>query len=136
MKAENRKREVSATTSPKVRARQSRFYKDRETSAVLRIDDSAVLCPNIGAEYQRPSAFFFLQTVRHYAIPPFSAVATNTPLCWKSLRMPKRNEKALSAELRAVSFLHGRWRADEDGILCREGGLLLTVCVCKDKENA
>jgi len=60
VKVDEYKREVSRQHLPKAKARQSRFYKDRETSAVLRINDSAVLCPNIGAEYQRPSAFLFL----------------------------------------------------------------------------
>jgi len=103
MKAENREREVSATTSPKVRARQSRFYKDRETSAVLRIDDSAVLCPNIGAEYQHPSAFFFCDLIMR-SLPPFSAVATNASLCWRSLPEADRQRKTPSAELRACLF--------------------------------
>jgi len=71
MKEENRKREVSATTSPKVRARQSRLYQERKAFGASRINPYATFGCYVTAKYPYPSAFFFLQTVRHHAIPPF-----------------------------------------------------------------
>lgn len=70
-------------TSPKVKRSQLRFYKERETPAILRIDGFAIP-DNVPAEYPY-HATFILRFIIHGVVPPFPAVATKAELPWKSL---------------------------------------------------
>jgi len=78
MKAAWKEERCPANTSPKARALGLRLDAERETSTVLRIDDSAVLRPNVGAEDKHLAAFFFLQMER--GVPTHSPKA-GSKLC-------------------------------------------------------
>jgi len=111
------RREVSTIISLKAKACQSRLDAERETSAVLRMDDFAVLRPNIGAEYQRPSAF--LLHFIHVELTSFLGSCDQRSIALEVVARSRQATKNPQCGTEGVSFLHGRWRADRNGF-CAE----------------
>jgi len=117
MKAAWKEERCPANTSSKAKACGLRLYKERETLCAFRVDNPTVLCPNIGAEYQRPSAF--LLHFIHVELTSFLGSCDQRSIALEVVARSRQATKNPQCGTEGVSFLHGRWRADRNGF-CAE----------------